>query len=297
MPSLRSHPYLSALAVSAALIIVGTLIVRSRTEVSPSSADTFTWGSQTPLLDPSYIPDQNGNPNANRENIMQSVKKNPPFTYIPPANVTEPVNTRPDENQDSFNFEQFISMLSRGVRVTGSVEENQEVQNAYAFIPQGLISTSTFERKRTAAQQALYDWGNEAGSYIQSFEESHPNEAQILKNHIEDRGNPDAVQAVIGIADSLQSLGRNLASMDNVPRSAESAHTALAKSYQTIGKNLALVARAKSDADLIAAIQTYNASADTFAKNYIALVLVFGSYSVSFAPDEAGSVFMFRTSL
>ncbi len=111
---------------------------------------------------------------------------------------------------------------------------------------------------------------------------------------MEDRTNPEKAAAVVAIGHGLEEMGNSVAAMETVPSAVASAHEALAKSYIEIGKNLALIPRAERDSDFIKAIQTYNASADTFTKNYIQLVSLFGAHGVTFTSSDAGRVFMFN---
>jgi len=168
--------------------------------------------------------------------------------------------------------------------------------SAYAYIPRGLISTTTPSTARTALQQQLYDYGNDIGSSIESFEQQHSNTVQILKEQVEDRSDPDKAAAVVNIGHAFQNLGTNLAKMDNVPSAMVAAHAALAQSYIEIGKNLALVPQAERDSDFIQAIQTYNTSADAFTRNYIQIVSLFGAHGVTFTSSDAGRVFTFSPS-
>lgn len=221
---------------------------------------------------------------------MDQVKSGPPYTYIPPSLATP----APTDNQDSYDFEAFVAMLTQGsAPKKQSASESGSVVSAYAYIPRGLISTTTPHTGRTDVQQALYDYGNDIGSSIESFEQQHSNTVQVLKGQVEDRGNPDKAAAVAQIGRAFQGLGNNLAAMDTVPSGMVSAHKALAQSYIEIGKNLALIPQAERDSDFIQAIQTYNASADTFTKNYIRIVSLFGANGVTFTSSDSGRVFTF----
>ena len=64
-------------------------------------------------------------------------------------------------------------------------------------------------------------------------------------------------------------------------------------SYQEIGGKLLLVPKAHSDTDRVQAILSYNASADVFVKNYVAMANVFSTAGVKFTPSDPGSVFAF----
>jgi hypothetical protein len=84
--------------------------------------------------------------------------------------------------------------------------------------------------------------------------------------------------------------------METVPPAITSAHNKLAQSYIEIGKNLSLIPGAERDSDFIAAIQVYNASADTFTRNYIQIASLFGAHGVTFTSGDSGRVFTFSPS-
>ena len=178
-----------------------------------------------------------------------------------------------------------------GGRETARVSD--DTSNAYTFIPSGIVSTTTSTSERTDLQQELYNYGNDIGSSIESFEQQHSNMVQILKNQAEDRSDTEKAEAVVRLANAFRDLGNTLSGIENVPSQMAGIHTSLAESYVAIGKNLALVPKAQRDSDFIRAIETYNASADTFTKNYIALASLFGAYGVAFSSSDAGRVFTF----
>lgn len=225
---------------------------------------------------------------------MQNVKKAPPYTYIPPSPPTNPTSSTEGDN---FDFDAFVAMLAAsGGQKTTKTSGDTSATTAYSFIPRGLMSTSTSEHPRTEMQQTLYNYGNEIGSFIQSFEQQHPGVAQTLKNQVEDRGNAEKAAAVVQIADALKNVGENLNTMDNVPSQMASVHARLAKSYIAIGTNLAKVPATGNDSDFLKAIEAYNTVADTFVKNYVAMAELFGAYGVIFTLTDAGSVFTFTPS-
>jgi hypothetical protein len=286
----RAHPYLDAIIGATALLIVGTLIVNERSAVSPSSPEAWGGGA-IPLLNP-YTP-QNG---------TQNTTQNPPISS--PSLATETLPTIPtpplpsstvaQREPDSFDFNAFMSMLSTtATQNHGSVAASSSAStNAYAYIPTGLVSIQT-PKKRTDLQQKLYEYGNEVGSYIQSFEDQNPDEAGILKNQIEDRNNPDKIAAVQALAAGLQQVGKSIAGIDTTPTQMVDSQKRLAQSYITIGTTLALVPQTQRDSDFVVAIQNYDSAADVFTKNYVAMAQLFGAYGVTFQPSDAGSVFTF----
>ena len=288
MEWLRAHPYASAIGGAFVLLVVGIFIVERRA-TTPQQSQGAAWvGGDISYLNPqSYAP---SGTNASEATILEEVKSGPPYTYIPPKVATTSAQAGA---QDSFDFDSFAAMLLQGsASVSTAQGTGAPTLDPYAFIPQGFVSTTSVSI-RSGQEQALYDYGNEIGSYIQSFEEQHQNMVQVLKNQIEDRTSSEKAAPVLQLASALRGVGESLQNMDTVPTGMRGAHSALAESYIEIGTKLALVPKAERDADLIEAIQTYNAAADVFTKNYVALATLFGAYGVTFSPSDAGSVFMF----
>ncbi len=287
----RTHPYVSALGAAGVLVLLGAFIVVSGAS-QPAGTRTSAWeGEAAPLLNPtSHGPITSATQNAN---VMGQTQDSPPYTYIAP-NFSNTIS--PDgEEESTYDFDAFIAKLTKQANPKGQAAANEEdsLLSAYAYIPRGLISTSTPNATRSVLQQELYDYGNDIGSTIESFEQQHSDTPQILKGQVEDRTDSGKAAAVVRIGRDFEEMGKTFAAMETVPSSLASAHNALAKSYIEIGTNLALIPGAQRDADFIKAIQTYNASADTLAKNYIQMVSLFGAHGVAFSANDAGKVFTF----
>ncbi len=290
MEWLRTHPYTSALCAAGALALVGAFIVTSRA-TQPAGTQATTWrGGVVSLLNPtSYGPEQSLPPDD--ESFMQQVRSGPPYTYIAPDFSV----SASSGEEGAYDFEAFLAKLAAGSAASGQADTNGDdaFLSAYAYIPRGLISTTTSRSARTPLQQELYEYGNDVGSTIESFEQQHSNTVQILKDQVEDRASPQKAAAVVSIGHDLEAMGNTLAAMERVPPVIASAHAALAQSYIEIGRNLALIPGAERDSDFIKAIQTYNASADTFTANYIQLISLFGAHGVTFSSSDGGKVFTF----
>ena len=194
---------------------------------------------------------------------------------------------------DTFDMGAFLALLSQPTPKSTDGGTAGGTAEAYSFIPRGLISTSTLVAKRTALQDELFQYGNDAGGYIQSYEDTHRSISQILTDEIADRYNAQKVANVKAIGDALIEVGKNLQEMEGVPTIAVKANAALATSYIEIGTKLKLVADAKTDKELLSAVQTYNTAADTFTGRYIGLAQLFSGAGVLFAPGDTGSVFTF----
>jgi hypothetical protein len=292
---LRGHPYIAGAAVAVFCLLVGAFIVSLHSPVASQAPQSIAWGGNAGVLNPTSYDTSAPAQQSDQPSIMQQVQSGAPYNYIP-INAPSPDGTTATNasDQSGFDFDAFVASLSQeSAPKTKTSSGNSGVQSAYAFIPSGLMATSSLSPSLTQTQQDLYDYGNNVGSLIQSFEQKNPNESGTLKDQVENRGDPDKAAAVEALGQSLQDLGNSILAMDTVPEAMTSAHAALGNSYVQIGKNLALVPQAQSDTDFIAAINTYNASADIFTKRYIALAQLFGAYGVKFSPDDPGSVFTF----
>lgn len=284
---IRSHPYISALCAAALTILAGAWVVQKKS-MAPVSNTATTWGGNNlGVLDPtSHTPTQNtGTPKRH----IGRVQDNAPYTYIPPA-VLQPSPGA----IDSFDLNEFISTLTQSTQPPQNPPTGAIVEDTYSLIPTNLISTTAPKKTLSATQQAVYDYGNYAGSYIQSFEQQNPTAAVILKDQAEDRGDPAKAAAVRYLARSLEDVGNNLVNnITDVPGGVAAAHTTLAKNYIETGKKLALVPEATNDTEFLSAIEAYNASADTLVKNYVSLATILSAYGIVFDPNDAGSVFTF----
>ncbi len=292
MEWVRTHPYTSAIGAAALLVVVGSYVVISRASQPVATGPTSWGGEAVPLLNPtSYTPA--ATPAKRDGDIMRQVQDGPPYTYTAPnfTNTTPPSG----ENPDSYDFDAFIAELTRQSTLkTPATAGDTGTINAYAYVPRGLIATTTPPSTRSAIQIELYDYGNDIGSTIESFEQQHSNAVQILKVQVEDRADADKAAAVVRVGHDFEELGKQLLKMEPVPSVAATAHEALAQSYIGLGKKLALVPDAERDADYIKAIEAYNASADVFVQNYVRLVSLFGAYNVTFTSVDGGKVFTFN---
>ncbi|MDP3646038.1 MAG: hypothetical protein Q8R25_03045 [bacterium] len=293
-----AHPLTMTMIGAGTLFVVGAIIVmnHSAATVPPPSATAWS-GDVRALLNPTAFRQDTDTMGLTHDDIMRQVQENPPYTYTLSKLGTEknpPQATTPGE---SFDYKVFIDSITQQESKIGAPKPVTGTTDiTYAFPPDSLFSTTSAATERTETQQALYNYGNEVGSYIQSYEQQHPDQTQVLKNQIEDRNNAEKVQAVIRMAHDLQNVGRHLLEMDNVPAQVTTKHQTLAKSYEKIGTHLALVPTAQNNDDLLKAVTTYNVSADDFVKNFVALVSAFSTYGVTFGPDEEGGVFTFTYS-
>ena len=286
--ALRHHPYTATASAVFVLVVFGAFIVQSRGAVAPRAVATAWGGTGGSLTDPSY---QQTTPVQNQPPILQQVQNTAPYTYNT-GSTSSSANTS-DTDASGFNTQDFLASLSHTSSTTTAYKQGASLQDAYTFIPSGLMSTSTGGKNMTADQQALYIYGNEVGSIIQSYETEHANAARVLQDQNNDRTDPTKSAAVVALADAMIAVGTSMEATEIVPKSAASAHHALAASYKESGQKLKGIASAENDADFINAIKQYDAVVDTYVHHYVALVNVFASNGVTFSQDDAGSVFTF----
>lgn len=296
MDLLRRHPFFATIVFVIVVIMGGMILVVTHSPVAPSQ-NSLTWGSGA--LVPTY---QSTQPQQSPQQIAQQVIQGPAPTILSlpsAATVTETSGSSSAPTSNSIDYVALLGQLSGNTSVSGSVSPSQRTANtaitqAYQFIPTGMIATTAPAQKPlTADQKTLYDYGNEVGGEIQSFEELNSNQPQILKDQAEDRSNPVKIAAVVSLGQRLASVGTYMQQMQEVPPSINDDHNALAQSYIDIGAKLQLVAQAQSDAGFVQALQNYDTSANTFVRNYAALAQFFSEHGVTFGQHDPGSVFSF----
>ncbi|MBV9159741.1 MAG: hypothetical protein JO019_04060 [Candidatus Kaiserbacteria bacterium] len=285
--AILSHPFAILCAIAIMLFLIGGTIVMSRTPHAINGASD-AWGSNaTTLINPTSFSPYYRDNSAVAPPLFGATTTGTIHIFHPPA----PQTTVPAQSSD-MDFDNFLAQLMRPAAAQTTSTVNIDSKNAYSFIPQGFVSTST-QKKRTAAQDALYEYGNVAGTIVRSFEDAHPDEVQILAAQAADRGNALKSLALASLGDDLTAAGAQLAVLPHVPDQARAANGNLARDYQMIGQKLKAIALAKNDGEFLAAITSYNASADGFTRDYIALATIFAVAGVSFDKTEGGAAFMF----
>lgn len=295
-PQESSHPNLLKMAILGTIAVVGIgfLVVNSRTPAAPRGSSTNWVGLGTLIDGAPADPQAPVQARPDEQSLFSEVTKGAPFVYIPPAGGPA---QQVASNTDEFSIEDVLATLSpqsKTAWVPTSVPEGEpSLMEAYAFVPQGLFSTTTEGQTRTEAVQRLFDYGNELGSLVQAYETMHQNTSQIATDHLADRTNPEKIAALKQVGDDIILLGKRINAMEEVPASATQAHKALAAGYQDVGAALKVVADARSDQQLLDAVNAYNATMDKLTPRYIAMVTLFSMRNVSFTASDPGSVFSF----
>lgn len=301
MDWIRAHPYATTLGIVAVLAIAGTIIVMENGPVSPLTSSLQAWGGGTG--NNNAVADANAVTNAMPQ-LTAPVQPNTGGNSVTiPQLAVQPTSTviAPTSGNSSFDFNAFLKELTGslqgntgGTSASANANTDAQIQQAYSFIPTGLVSTTSLSRiNYTGTKLAIYQYGNNAGSFIQTYEQEYPNDTNVMQNFVEDRQNASKIQAVEQLGAAISSVGKHMQSIQSVPPSMVALNNALAQSYITCGEKLAALPTYQRDSDLAAAVLDYDAAVDTFIKNYSALALSFSANGVTFGQNDAGSVFSF----
>ncbi len=266
------------------MLIAGALFVITRAPVPAQQPSA--WSGISAFVDPSAHP---GNP------VLDALPK-PSFSGADP--IFRPLSPaqRPDDTNNGDDLSTLLASLTGSGSLNTTASSTTEPSRLFDFIPRGLIATSSPANARSPEQQVIYEYGNEVGSYIQSYESRNRTLVQVLKDQLEDRVDAAKGARVKSVGADLIYVGQSLENMEQVPEGARSLHGALAKSYREIGEKLQKVPDAQGDQAFLDALHTYNAAADTFARHFVALATYFSLNNVTFSQSDPGSVFSFTFS-
>jgi hypothetical protein len=300
MEWVRAHPYASAIAAACVLVIGGVILIVNRSS-TPTPTGVSAWSGNAGATAPSVPVSASANTQADEAAANAENYGTQTLPYTPPSSGSGvAINT--DDSGSSFDYNAFLAQLSQSssTQASSSASENTGINsNAWTYIPDGLISTSSpSASSRTPIQQALYTYGNEVGSDIQGYNDTHQEQVQAMEDALNDRQNATKAQDAASIGTDMETVGTGIAEIGDVPTEALVDNTALANAYTDSGKKLIAVAQALpgDDADLVTAIETYDTSINTYITDYVALANLFKAYNVTFAPSDPGSVFTFSSS-
>lgn len=176
------------------------------------------------------------------------------------------------------------------------VEEDIEydLEDIYAFMPQGLINPSAPAKERTTLQRELRTYGNTIGASVEShYDNWGARQANVLRRAIEDPTNELKFAEGEELAQSYIDLAKEIEEVTPVPKIVEKTHIKLIAGYKKIGEKTFAVVRAKGGDSLLNAISASNAASDEFARTYIQLVEAFVMNGVIFTSMESGRMFSF----
>ncbi len=192
--------------------------------------------------------------------------------------------------------EGLAELLALIVRTDDTGTTSTETPSAYSFIPQGLVSAEKPAKPRTQAQDRLHSYGNAVGTLVKPFEDNARINAQTLKNHTEDRNNPEKADQLNALALNLAQLGVDILATTGVPESAAAAHKEYGTAYRMLGTRLAAITKTQTDEEFLNAIVSYNTAAEELTKKFLLLIAIFNTNEITFSSSEPGSIFMFSAS-
>lgn len=279
------HPYTAASIALIGLIILGGAIVLQRTGVTPVS-HSGSWGGAGGAF---FSTVRNATPINPSANGGQSAPTDD-YAVIPIFDTSSP----DDISEIPEGLSELLALLVRPANKdgTGSVE----TPGAYSFIPQGLVSTEQPVKTRTKEQDRLHSFGNAVGTLVKPFEERAKGNAQALKDHAEDRADPEKVAQVEALAVTLAQLGVDILAITDIPESVRAAHKEYGTAYRLLGTHLNALAKAQTDEEFLNAIIAYNTGAENLTKKFLMLVAIFNANDVTFSSSDPGNIFMFNAS-
>ena len=300
MDWIRTHPYPTAIALAVLLILGGAIVVGQHSGVAPQGSLT-AWNGGTlagvPTLDTSgtYVPPLPPAPHISPTDNGGNYKYVSPFaTPVQKGVVPTPTQTR--AQGDGFtDFETFAASLARSAAADNRASADAAhiaAADVYSFIPSGSFQVGgADEPTRTPAQTALYQYGNDLGNIIKSFENLHQNQVSVFKDFAEDRANATKQAAMKKLAADYTDMGQTIGSIEP-PTQAKALHAALMKNYAAVGVAMAAIPSTLRDEDAVAAMEAYDTVADSFVRSLVNVALVFPAYQIQFRNDDGGSVFM-----
>lgn len=282
------HPYLATIIGVIGLLFLGTSLFLNRNDVGPAQS-SGAWGGAGGMFFGNIknaLPTRIG-----PEDITRLQSSQDTYAAIPIYTPSE----NPDSPAGADDLANIFAQLVQKRPVTSSSEVT--TPDSYSFIPQGFVSSEPTTKKRTSEQDKLFTYGNQVGIQIKGYEDSHYGSAQILKDHVEDRANPDKIRGLKILGQDMQQLGIDLKNMPDVPESAAGMHRIYANAYYAAGANMILISETSSDEEFVNAITKYNAVIEKLSVQFQLLVALFGANEVTFSSSDPGNVFMFSPTL
>ena len=283
----QRHPYTFLFAGAGAVLIIILLSIKSLS--TPSSINipqTYVNGGTIPV--PQNIPTTPETPLITRiPPIIAAPTTTPAQISHPAAASSTPVTLHTPSSTTS-------TVVAAPLSLPTTLDASDSLlQFVYSLVPSGVNAPTT--KTRTPDQQALFEYGNQAGLAITTFENGHTDMADVLKVWLANRTNASAVTSANALADALTEAGSSLENLSHVPASARAGNAALAHSLKDAGGKLrdVVVEGNTTDLALLSAIRSYNTAADTFTQNYVALSTIFSLSNVTFSGNDLGSAFQF----
>jgi hypothetical protein len=275
---IASHPYIALATVVTLVLALGGAIVGMRSGVTPQG--TNTWSAAAGIFSPGSRVGATTNHTSTLPNGPQELET-----------IPLPRSSEEEEAAAATELADLLKLLSTPAAPTPG-SEGEGAASAYSFIPTGLISVET-PSKRTAQEQALYEYGNQLGTEIQAFESNYRDAPLILNTHALARTDARNIAEVKALGLAYAELGVRIRELNSIPAEAASFNDAYGNGYRILGTNMTKIASATTDEEYIAAVNTYNDGVANLTKRFLAIVTFFGANNITFASSDAGSVFMF----
>lgn len=306
MEWLKQHSSI-AWAFIVVLAIVGAMVLVSDKFATDTITTDSTWGSGAFV--PSYTSFSTKDaPGLERrvteEELFTLLANSEERTYVTLDRATTTYETLNPKVEDGVyqytpsEIDQLISSINTSAYIQpANPEEEITLEDVYGYLPSGLVALSnTDTRAMNETQSALYDYANEAGSYIESHFESWGNrQAAIMRRFIEDPTDDVKRQEALEFAEALITLGEDLSEIERVPTMIQKDHAALSEAYIRVGRVTETVINAEGEQAFLNAINASNNSADALAKVYIAIVDILTVNGVKFNSTDPGRVFSFSS--
>ena len=286
----HKHPFLATTIGIGGLLILGVALVIQRGDINPSNT-SGAWGGAGGIF---FGNARNAAPTG--PDVNDVVRLQSPQGSYAPIPIFTPSEETPDGTTGDDGITALLGLLVQKIPA-GSASVDTTAPDSYSFIPQGFISAEPSTRKRNAMQEKLFTYGNAVGTQIKGYEDTHRGTAQILRDHVEDRKNPDKIRAVKLIGTDMQQLGVDLRNLSGIPTEATAMHKEYGNAYIVAGGNLLKVADTTTDEEFVSAITAYNTSVEKLTKQFLLLVTLFGTNEVTFSASDQGNVFMFSPNL
>ncbi len=300
------YPYRAALAAIVLLVLLGGALVVSKSSQSPLSTTQTTWGQVGSLV---QQPGAGGTRTS--DTVTRQVSDSDIYTSLTAGKTGKygdvyandipvpqsPIITNTGDGFKGGEVETFLASVkpsAEGITTKNQDGEDLSLSDIYSYVPSNSIpfvkpTTST----RTPLQDSLYNYGNDAGSIVESHDERYPNVATVMDAFFKNRSDPTALKGVKGLAASLAQAGQEIAALETVPANVASLNASLALDYKDLATKLSALTESKSDTELVGAITTYNTSAEAFAKTNVGIATLFSAAGVHFSSTEAGRMFQF----
>lgn len=290
---LHRHTYLAITITIGGMVVLGTAIVIQRTDVNAANS-SGAWGGAGGMFFGAIKNALPGGPSV--EDVVRLQSPQDSYAAIP---IYTPSSQDPEKPSGIDDIATLLAQLVQRVPVTASSSVTTPEPDTFSFIPQGLISTepSIVQKQRTPDQEKLFSYGNRVGTYIKGFEDTHFGSAQILKDHVEDRTNPDKIRALKILGTDMQRLGVDLGNLADIPESVANPHRVYGNAYYAAGGNLLLIADTTTDEEFVNAITKYNAIIERLSSQFQLLTAIFGANEVTFSSSDPGNIFMFNPNL